>query len=92
MPLERRRVLYSGRVQGVGFRATCQWLAGGFDVVGYVRNLPDGRVELLAQGDAAEIDRYLVAISGEMATFIRDIASEPEPTDYPPLDGFKVRF
>ncbi len=92
MALERRRVLFSGRVQGVGFRATCRWLAGGFDIVGYVRNLPDGRVELLAQGDGAEIDRYLGAISDELGGFIRHIASEQEPTDYPPLEGFKVRF
>ncbi len=92
MPLERRRVLFSGRVHGVGFRATCRWLAGGFDVVGYVRNLPDGRVELLAQGDAAEIDRFLDAISNEMGGFIHNIASEQEPTDYPPLEGFKIRF
>ena len=92
MALERRRVLFSGRVQGVGFRATCRWLAGGFDIVGYVRNLPDGRVELLAQGDAAEIDRYLGAISDEFGGFIREIVSEQEPSDYPPLEGFKVRF
>ena len=92
MPLERRRVLFSGRVQGVGFRATCRWLAGGFDIVGYVRNLPDGRVELLVEGDAAEVDRYLGAISDAMGGFIGDIASEQEPSDYPPLEGFKVRF
>jgi acylphosphatase len=92
MPLERRRVLFSGRVQGVGFRATCRWLAGGFDIVGYVRNLSDGRVELLAQGEAAEIDRYLDAISSEMGGFIGDVASEQQPTDYPQMEGFKVRF
>ncbi len=92
MALERRRVVFSGRVQGVGFRATCRWLARGFDIVGYVRNLPDGRVELLAHGDRAEIDRYLGAISDEMGGFIGDIAAEQEPSDYPPLEGFKVRF
>jgi acylphosphatase len=92
MPLERRRVLFSGRVQGVGFRATCRWLAGGFDIVGFVRNLADGRVELLVQGDAAEIDRYLEAISNGMGDLIQAISSEQEPTDYPPLEGFRVRF
>jgi acylphosphatase len=92
MPLERRRVLFSGRVQGVGFRATCRWLVGGFDIVGYVRNLSDGRVELLAQGDSAEIDRYLDAISNEMGGYIGGIASEQQLTDSPPLEGFKVRL
>src|SRR6187455_864933 len=52
MPTERRRVWYEGRVQGVGFRYTARGLAGGFPVSGYVRNLDDGRVELVAEGDA----------------------------------------
>ena len=46
--MERVTVLYSGRVQGVGFRATVRYLACGYDVTGTVRNLPDGRVELIA--------------------------------------------
>ncbi len=51
MPIERRRVFYSGRVQGVGFRFISQGLARDFQVSGSVRNLADGRVELLAQGN-----------------------------------------
>ncbi len=92
MPLQRRRVLFSGRVQGVGFRATCRWLAGGFEIVGYVRNLPDGRVELLAEGDSAEIDCYLESISSELGGFIREVLFEHEPPADPPLEGFRVRF
>ncbi|MGC8644241.1 MAG: acylphosphatase [Isosphaeraceae bacterium] len=92
MPLERRRVLYSGRVQGVGFRATCRWLAGGFELVGYVRNLPDGRVEVVAEGDSAEIDQYLEMVREQMSGFIRNIDIEPEPSGFPPLQGFSVRF
>ena len=92
MPLERRRVVYSGRVQGVGFRATCRWLAGGFDVAGYVRNLADGRVELLAEGDPAEIDGLLQAVQNEMGGFIREMTSDREQPDDPPLVGFAVRF
>ncbi len=92
MPLERRRVVYSGRVQGVGFRATCRWLAGGFDVAGYVRNLPDGRVELLAEGDPAEIHGLLQAVQNEMGGFIREMTWDREQPDDPPLVGFTVRF
>ena len=73
MHRERRRVYYSGRVQGVGFRFTCQHVARGFDVAGYVRNLPDGRVELVAEGDPAEIDAFLKAIQDAMGRYIRDV-------------------
>ena len=58
MPRVRRRVYFSGRVQGVGFRFTCQSLARGFEVAGYVRNLPDGRVELVAEGETASSTRF----------------------------------
>src|SRR5688572_25537300 len=49
-----KQVFYSGRVQGVGFRYTAKQLAAGFDVTGWVRNLPDGRVELLVIAEEAE--------------------------------------
>ncbi len=55
-------VHYSGRVQGVGFRYSVKRIATGFEVVGLVRNLPDGRVELRAGGTAAELEEFLVAI------------------------------
>ncbi len=48
--------IYEGKVQGVGFRASVLALAKGFEVTGWVRNLPDGRVELLAAGDPGEIE------------------------------------
>ena len=52
------QVFYSGRVQGVGFRYTVRRVANGFDVTGAVRNLPDGRVELLADGVIDELDAF----------------------------------
>lgn len=56
------RVHYSGRVQGVGFRFTVKSLARGFDIVGTIKNLADGRVEQVLQGDADEVDDFLQAI------------------------------
>ena len=90
MPRERRRVQFSGRVQGVGFRYTCQSLARGFDVAGYVRNLPDGRVELLAEGDTDELDAFLTSIRQEMDTYIKNVTTEPESIGDYPLTGFSI--
>jgi len=71
------KILYSGRVQGVGFRYTARTVASGFEITGSVRNLPDGRVELMAEGDDAEIEAFRAAIRGTMlAGFIRDESIE----------------
>lgn len=56
---ERRHVFYSGYVQGVGFRYTAKRVADGYQVTGFVRNLPDGRVELVAEGEPAELSVFL---------------------------------
>lgn len=66
-PRQSRRVLYGGRVQGVGFRFTVLQIAKGRAVTGFVRNLADGRVELVAEGSAAELDRFLAEIAAAMA-------------------------
>jgi len=60
--MERIAVLYSGRVQGVGFRASVRQLACGYEVTGTVRNLPDGRVELIAEGTRPELEAFLTGI------------------------------
>jgi acylphosphatase len=58
----RLRVLYSGRVQGVGFRYTAKSVAAGFEVTGIVRNLADGSVELVAEGLKDELEGFQQAI------------------------------
>lgn len=62
--MERRRlqVLYSGHVQGVGFRYTVKSLTPGYELTGTVRNLPDGRVELLVEGAQEELRLFQQAI------------------------------
>lgn len=64
MSLVRVNVHYSGRVQGVGFRYAVKSLVPGYDVLGTIRNLPDGRVELVAEGERAELEEFLQAVRG----------------------------
>ena len=73
MNRRRAHVFYSGRVQGVGFRYTVKAQAAGFEITGMVRNLPDGRVELLAEGLQEELEGFLQAIrAAGLAHFIRN--------------------
>jgi acylphosphatase len=68
-----RLVHYRGRVQGVGFRATAASLASRYPVAGWVRNLPDGRVQILAEGAADAVESFLEAVSSYWGD---DIAEE----------------
>jgi acylphosphatase len=92
MARERRHVYYSGWVQGVGFRFTARHLARGFDVAGFVRNLPDGRVELVAEGDSSEVNALLAAIRRELGDKIRDAEETAEIAEEPPATGFEIRY
>lgn len=66
-------IFYSGHVQGVGFRYTAKAAATGFDISGTVRNLPDGRVELIAEGAREELEAFQAAIrDAGLKHFIRD--------------------
>ncbi len=72
MNRQRLHILYTGRVQGVGFRYTTTKLACGFEVTGTVKNLPDGRVELVAEGDRAELEEFRKAVQdSEVGRFVR---------------------
>ncbi|MBA3314698.1 MAG: acylphosphatase [Planctomycetota bacterium] len=86
----RKRVIYRGRVQGVGFRATTQAVASRFEVTGYVRNLRDGSVELVAEGSEAEAQGFLHAIAERLARYI-DGAETARVDAGEDLDGFEIR-
>ncbi|QDU27856.1 Acylphosphatase [Anatilimnocola aggregata] len=60
-------VYYSGRVQGVGFRANARHISRRYVVTGFVRNLPDGRVHLLAEGEKEHVEQFLADIADSMA-------------------------
>jgi acylphosphatase len=86
------QVFYEGRVQGVGFRYSARRVAAGFDLAGYVRNLPDGRVELVASGDEEEVDGFLQAVrESELAGHIGGEAAA-EIVKPAGLRGFEIRF
>jgi acylphosphatase len=86
----RRTVLFSGRVQGVGFRYTTRRIAAGFAVRGYVRNLPDGRVETVVEGEPSQVEAFLSALHGEMGTYIRR-ADEQDGPATGEFETFEIR-
>ena len=67
---------FSGHVQGVGFRYQVVSMAKGFDLTGYVKNLNDGRVELLAEGDESEVLSFLEAIESELDIYIKSVEKQ----------------
>jgi acylphosphatase len=92
MSIEHRRAIFSGRVQGVGFRATTHRLASGYPVSGYVRNLPDGTVEVVALGEPQELDRFLDAIDREFGRKIRDRSVSTILSCAAEHSGFSIRY
>jgi len=84
-------VRYEGRVQGVGFRYTTRGIARKYAVLGYVKNLHDGSVELAVQGTPQEVESFLGAVA---ATF-KDHIERCTRTELPPdasLERFEIRF
>ena len=87
----RRHIYYSGQVQGVGFRYTAVRLARDQAVTGYVRNLRDGRVELVVEGEEGEVGRLLDRLDRIMAGYIQNrLVNDEEPTGE--FLGFEVAF
>jgi acylphosphatase len=86
----RVSVIYSGHVQGVGFRWTAHGIGKRFEVTGYVQNLADGRVQLEAEGEPAEIDRFLAALAERMRDNIRDAKIERTAATGE-FEGFSIR-
>lgn len=86
-----KQVFYEGNVQGVGFRWSVKHIAKGFDVVGWVRNLSDGRVELRASGEPGELSAFLEAIAhSELRAHIKG-QNENAFSTGPDARGFEIR-
>lgn len=89
-PQQRATVHYSGRVQGVGFRYTTKSIARRYRVTGYVCNLPDGRVELVAEGEPPELDAFLIEVRDRFFQHIRDERRDNQPPTGE-FSGFEIR-
>jgi acylphosphatase len=86
-----RRAVISGRVQGVSFRAWTVDRARDLGLTGWVRNLPDGRVELHVEGPEAEVERLLAACrEGPAAAQVEDLRVEPLDAPVARPDGAPV--
>ncbi len=89
-----KKVIYKGRVQGVGFRYTCCQLARHAQVVGWVRNLPDGQVELAVRGQQSEVSSLLASIRTHerLSGYIRDEVEEPVlESEFDQMEDFSIR-
>lgn len=90
--MEARRFLVSGRVQGVGFRFFAEAVAEREGLQGYVRNLPDGRLEAYVEGDREAVERFEAAIRrgprGARVDAVEVVAETPTGA----FTGFSVRF
>lgn len=83
-------VYFSGHVQGVGFRYTTLQIAKEFEVAGFARNLPDGRVHVEAEGRTEEVQAFIAAIEERMHGFVRkvDRTSDRRAREF---SGFTIR-
>ena len=86
-----KHIIFIGRVQGVGFRFTAYDIANRYQLTGLVRNMPDGSVEMLAQGHPDDIANCIRDIKESFAGYIRDTKIEEIPTNHQYTD-FKITF
>ena len=77
--MHRRTCYFTGRVQGVGFRYTVKNVAQQYNVHGFVKNLPDGRVELVMEGPDPDMDRLVDDVSQRMNGYIKKVDSVEDP-------------
>tara|TARA_B100000959_G_C14755423_1_gene530984 strand:- start:137 stop:418 length:282 start_codon:yes stop_codon:yes gene_type:complete len=87
---QRLHIHYQGRVQGVGFRWAVREVAEVFDVTGWIRNLSDGRVELVAEGERPELEAFQDAVpKAGLRRFIRT-ATEDWSNGTGEFRGFEI--
>ena len=90
MAIKRMTVFYSGRVQGVGFRYTTHRIARQYPVTGFVRNLPDGTVELMVSGSEDDVRQVIADVNQAFAGNISK-ADESVPASQAAFSRFEIR-
>jgi len=86
-----KHIIFTGRVQGVGFRFTAFNIANRYHLTGLVRNLSNGAVEMIAQGHADNIDNCIRDIKKSFAGYVKETQIEEIPPD-PQYKDFKITF
>ncbi len=86
-----KHIIFAGQVQGVGFRYTAERIARRYELTGFVRNLPDGSVEMLAQGAGQDIEDFLRDIRNTFTGYIRETQIE-EVLPNPKYKDFRITF
>jgi len=86
-----KKVIFKGRVQGVGFRYTTHRAVSRYDLTGYVRNLPDGSVEALLQGTAPNIQACLSDLQDTFSGYLREINTTDQPVN-PQYHDFRITY
>ncbi len=83
-------IFFSGHVQGVGFRYTCQEIARRWGLNGWVRNRKDGRVELFIEGSSADVSGFLSDLERRFLGYISDIEYKADADGIPPQKSFHI--
>jgi acylphosphatase len=89
--MTQHHVIFTGHVQGVGFRFTARDFARDLDIVGWVRNLPDGSVEMLAEGEEAALTELLSRLKAHFRGYIHNASVQNAPASGSPVT-FEIVF
>lgn len=88
----RLRANFSGTVQGIGFRFTVRRIAEQYEITGFVKNLPNGRVEVVAEGGREVVKSFIDAIcNSSLRDYIRNVEKESSPATEE-YKEFEIRF
>ena len=86
-----KKIIFKGRVQGVGFRYTTHRAACRYDLTGYVKNCPDGTVEAFLQGTEPNIQAFLGDVKEAFEGYLRDIDTTDQPVNSR-YDDFRIAY